>query len=94
MFTNIKKWFKEYEIKEKTHQRRAGYDYAAGKLLRDGEAAVDGLYEDAANPFDRNLFDVGIVDALNEFRFQQITADDKLELLKESSLGILTPFEI
>ena len=54
-----------------------GFDYAAGALLR-GEASVQQLEAEADNPFDRNEFDQGMVEAIR-----------RIERLLPSQTGIL-----
>ena len=80
-----------------------GYSYAAGQLLNTDGAAMEMLgYQ--ADGLDRNSFDEGIVDALNDYALQQgiieneATPTKQMEQelfeLKNRSLGIKTPFEI
>lgn len=51
-----------------------GYDYAAGRLLREGAAAIAILEQEVANATDfktNDEFDVGIKDALKKFNSEE-----------------------
>jgi len=103
MIKKLKQWWIDRKARKSYLLYLAGYDYAAGKLLRNGLEAVEDLGAEIQG-FNFNEFDEGVVDALNEFRLQlQINKnaatpkkqmEHELEVLKKHSLGTLTPFEI
>jgi hypothetical protein len=67
MIAKIKQWFKDADEKDLARLKRSGYNYAAGRLLKEGNAAITPLCYESDNPFDGNEFDIGIVEALLDF---------------------------
>lgn len=78
MLAKIKQWLKDRAEANKERLRLRGYDYAAGQLLRSGEVIIDLLYMEAANPFEWNAFDEGIVDAVKDFQIGKGKSDERL----------------
>jgi hypothetical protein len=62
----IRALFARWKRERDDKLRNAGYNYAAGQLLRQGEDALDKLRELANDPFGRNAFDIGIELAISD----------------------------
>lgn len=69
-------WLHRKAVKSET-LFNAGFDYAAGELLRgrNDKTVVDRLYYESFNPFDKTNFDVGMRAAL--VSFARMRADDR-----------------
>lgn len=71
MFEAIREALAARKARKLANLKRRGYDYAAGRLLSDGDCAVSILENqiDSSRTFgDYNEFDKGIEEALTDFR--------------------------
>ena len=79
MFKKFKEWRLRRVTRIKAKQRRAGYNYAAGELLRvkpvDRDTVLLELQDQADNWYDNDPFDRGISDALWDYTRQFIRRD-------------------
>lgn len=74
---NILKLFANRKAKRAADLRRRGFDYAAGRLLEDGAAAIEILEQHATNSRDfgdYNEFDEGVTLAIDVFNHRNSVA--------------------
>jgi len=63
----IMRLFSKIKARGFEQDRRNGYNYAAGQLLKHGETIVSKLEDESSCLFDRTSFDIGVWDALHDF---------------------------
>ena len=63
----ISRWLRKRKEASNEERFLRGYDYAAGRLLREGDCAIGNLEMEADNPFDRDSFDEGIESAVRDY---------------------------